>query len=103
MGRHGMKLLALILLCACAHGALTPPARAGDPGARLVAVQWHSPLPEAWRRSPWYRWQSDVTTPMRIIVSTDAYGCLDVGVEDPQPGSYYVCRTGWRYPQERGP
>lgn len=101
-----MKTLALLLLLellfGCFHrGTFVPPARAGDPGAKVVREPWQ-PRPDEWRNSPWYLPDWDVTTPMRVIIAQDGYACvLGFTTDDPRPQDYYVCQTGWRRPRVR--
>lgn len=97
-----MKLLALLLLAACAYGTTPANARIGDRGAKTVAYYWPGPTPLAWRRSPWFRLTEDVITPLRVVVSTDGFACpLGPGVEEPRHGDAFVCPTPWRFPQHR--
>jgi hypothetical protein len=100
MGRRAVRLLALILAAACASGRIPPPVRAADPGAKLVAVYWEGPNPAAWRRSPWYRVESDVVTPLRIVIANDGFACLlEPGTDEPRRGEYFVCPIAWRAPR----
>jgi len=102
MTRFAFLLVALIT--ACAHGSIRVPARAADPGARLVRGVWYNPNPEVWRHSYWFRADVDMVTPMRVVISSDESACImDMGVDEPREGEFYTCPTTWRYPQRRGP
>lgn len=97
-----MRWLALLLVVACAHGPLRPPARAADPGAKLVRAVWYNPDAVRWRSSVWFRADVDLVTPMRIVISSDDSGCLMGNeIDEPRALEYYVCPSGWRYPQRR--
>lgn len=96
-------VLATLLCSACLRGRLpSTPARAADPGARLVSSIWYSPLAWQWQHSPWFRPEYDLVTPPRVVIASDGFGCL-MGNEviEPQQYEYYVCPAGWRYPRTR--
>jgi hypothetical protein len=99
-----VKLLALVLLVACARGTMPAPARYGDRDVKRLAWVWMSPAPSAWRRSGWYRVERDDVTPLNIVVSSDDSACLVLSLVDVPPTDHpYLCRTGWRVRQRRGP
>lgn len=99
-----MKLLiALLFISACflGGGPYTPSPKSTDKNSKLVASTW-LPNTDTWEKSPWYR-SGDIVTPSRVIIASDDYGCvLDIpDVIEPRSGEYYICKTGWRYPQKR--
>ena len=96
-----MRLISFLLaasLVGCAHGPLPAPARAGTRNVRLVDHVLLNPRADLWRASGWYRAFSDVTTPSRIVVSSDRSACLmpDNETVEPLPWHYYECASGWR-------
>lgn len=101
MQTRWLTLGCLVIALGCARGALIPPARATDPGARSVQGMWYPRLGQ-WQRSKWYRALQDVTNPFRVLISVDNYACIMDGIiDDPLPNTYYVCASGWRYPSNR--
>lgn|SRR5574341_952708 len=94
-----MLLAALLLFSAgCGAGYLRNPARAGDRNARLVTAIWANPHPGVWRSTGWYRYETDMLTPARVIVAGDWACPLDTPeVFEPRPDEFYVCRGDWRF------
>jgi hypothetical protein len=98
-------LVTLVLSCT-SPGVLTP--RPGSPNGKIVQVLWPSvdtpPLTaEAWQRSPWYRMESDMVTPSRVVISMDNYACVmrDGDVSSPMKGYTFICQDQWRMPRHR--
>lgn len=94
-----MKLLALLLLVACAHGGgiIPEPAQPGDRNAKLVRdlVPYASEV--AWQRSPYWR-PSDFGWPWYVIIANDNTACvLETNVVYlPMVREFYACPTSWR-------
>lgn len=92
------KLVSLALLVlSCSRGMVITPPRATDVNTQLVREVWHSPG-YLWARSKWYRAEEDLTTPARVVISTQDQACImDNNVNEPLPQEYYTCPTGkWR-------
>jgi len=103
-----LKLAPLVALVLGCSGTVRPMARPGTANGKLVKVLWPSvdttPLTvESWQRSPWYRFQTDVITPSRVVISIDNYACImrDGDVSDPRPGQTFICQDQWRMARYR--
>ena len=91
-------LAALLFSAGCGGGYLRRTARAADTNARLVTVIWANPLPDVWRSSGWYRYDTDMLTPGRVIVAGEwACPLQTIEVLEPRPREYYVCQGEWRF------
>jgi len=93
-------VLSLIAIFSCARGFIIRSPRAGDKRTKTVWAIWQNPNPEEWRRSKWYRLNTDVVTPFKVIISVDDFGCImnNLDVNEPRHNEYYACADGWRAP-----
>lgn len=96
-----LKIAPLIALVQCTHGPLAQRPRAGDVNTQLTQTVWY-PNPVTWHNSPWFRPESDLTTPARVVISKSNQACImDNNVNEPREGEYYTCPGKWRYPRVR--
>ena len=96
-----MKVLIWILvLAACARGVISPPVTPTTKNAKQVDRIWKNPYPDQWRRSKWFEFYKDATTPAWVIISVGDYACvLETSVVDePRRLDWFVCPTEWRHP-----